>query len=239
VPRVRLKEGPEGRRRAQEDGTTGAEVRVPPGEEVLRQNRTGTPAGSTPPPPGSSRPSPSPGGPCGVSHATVAGMVHGAGTQEDPRGRRRWVGDETFVRVAGKTMYPGFGVVDWGGRTLSRVLSPRRREAEARGWFSPRGVQEDAASPNECTTETGYTTEPSGASTWTGGRESSCTGGSGSPRGRLHHQPPGGGLEPLRVLVWGAQGFKRWANAQHYHEQYIRARNHPEKTLIQLLIPDK
>nr|MDO8077891.1 hypothetical protein [Candidatus Freyarchaeota archaeon] len=35
------------------------------------------------------------------------------------------------------------------------------------------------------------------------------------------------------------RGFKRWANAQHYHEQYVRARNHPEKTLIQLLIPDK
>ena len=74
-----------------------------------------------------------PGGPRGVSHVTMAGMVHGNGTQEDPRGRRRWIGDETFVRVAGKTMYQGSG---WwtGGAGLSRgAHAPRRRETEAQG----------------------------------------------------------------------------------------------------------
>jgi len=148
-----------------------------------------------------------PGGPCGVSHVTVAGMVHGAGTQEDPRGRRRWIGDETFVRVAGKTMYPGSG---WwtGGAGLSRGFSPPEGGRPRPRWSSPRRPRDTASPRSSCTTETGYTTEPSGTSTWTGGRESSCTGGSGSPRGRLHHQPPGGGVEPLQVLVRGAQGIQ-------------------------------
>ncbi|MEX2705849.1 MAG: DDE-type integrase/transposase/recombinase [Candidatus Freyrarchaeum guaymaensis] len=149
----------------------------------------------------------------------------------------RWIGDETFVRVAGKTMYE-FRVVDWRGRTLSRVLSPRRRETEAemvlseasKRYGKPEVFMHDGnrvyhralrnldldwregvvVHRREWVAEDGSTTNPL--------------------EGEWSH---------FRCWCGVHRGFKRWANAQHYHEQYVRARNHPEKTLIQLLIPDK
>jgi len=234
VPRVRLKEGLEGRRRAQEDGHTGAEVRVPPGEEVLRQNRTGTPAGSTPPPPGSSRPSPSAGVPRDGGE-----MVHGAGTQEDPRGRRRWIGDETFVRVAGKTMYPGSG---WwtGGAGLSRGFSPpeggRPRPGDGSLPGASKRMRQALMSARR---KPGIPPSPQEPRPRLEGGRRRAQEGVGRPEDGSTTNPLEGHWSHFGCWCGVHRGFKRWANAQHYHEQYVRARNHPEKTLIQLLIPDK
>lgn len=125
-------------RRAPEDGPSQCRgTSVPRGKKLC--DRTGTPTGSTPPQPGSSRPSPSSrvglsfraaSRTLEVSHVTVVRWCMGLELRRI-RGHRRWVGDETFVRVAGKTMYQGSGWLT-GGAALSRGShAPRRKETEA------------------------------------------------------------------------------------------------------------
>lgn len=69
-----------------------------------------------------------------------------------------WIGDETFVRVAGRQMYE-LKIVDWHGRTLARVLSPRRRAQEVQYLLqavtqrypqAPQVFMHDAGSLLEC-----------------------------------------------------------------------------------------
>ena len=180
-----------------------------------------------------------PGGPRGVSHVTVAGMVHGAGTREDPRGRRRWIGDETFVRVAGKTMYQGSG---WwtGGAGLSRGFSPpeggrpRPRDGPLPG--ASKRMRQARMSARR---KPGIPPSPQEPRPGLEGGSRRAQEGVGRPGDGSTTNPLEGEWSHFRCWCGVHRGFKRWANAQHYHEQYVRARNHPEKTLIQLLIPDK
>jgi len=107
----------------------------------------------------------------------------------------------------GKTMYPGSRVVDWKGRTLSRGLSPRRRETEAQGWFSPRGVQEVRQARMSARRKPGIPPSPQEPRPGLEGGCRRAQEGVGRRR-RLHHEPPGGAVEPLQVLVHGAQGLQ-------------------------------
>ncbi len=164
-----------------------------------------------------------------VSHVTVAGMVHGAGTQEDPHGRRPEVGrrrdlrqgrGENDVRVQGGGLE--------GQASLEGSL-PRRRETEAQGWFSP-GRPRGCGKPEVFMHDGNRVYHRALRNLdldWREGvvvhrREWGAEDGSTTNllEGHWSH---------FRCWCGVHRGFKRWANAQHYHEQYVRARNHPEK----------
>ncbi|MFX1537212.1 MAG: DDE-type integrase/transposase/recombinase [Promethearchaeota archaeon] len=145
-----------------------------------------------------------------------------------------WIADETFVRVAGKQMYE-CKLVDWHGRTLARVLSPRRRRQEAQyllqeatqRYPEPPLIFMHDANPiyHRALLEQGLA--------WSEGvvvhqREFVAADGSTT-------NPLEGHWSHFHVWRASHRGFKKWSHAQHYHEQYSRAKNQPNKTLLEMI----
>ena len=174
----------------------------------------------------------------GVSHATVVRWCAGLELVDAPvEAEPTWIADETFVRVAGKAMYE-VKVVDRRGRTLSRVLSPRRTEREAemvlseagRRYGKPGALVHDGNRIYHRALENRNLVWKEGVVIHRRGFVAEDGSTTNPLECRWSH---------FRCWNLVHRGFKKWANAQHYYEQYSRARNHPEKTLPQLLIPDK